>query len=165
MHRVPYFMASGPLHCFIYTAVLNLILSSLGVAAHQYAAFTQANVHGPAVEATDWVQKMLQTSETLNWCLDVVEPPSAESCENPVHLGLLVVGSSPKLIFLAFSNASLVSLPPLRCVVYGCDLGPETDLSKHVKNVGYMYVEHAFITCMRFAQYVDTRLRLKLQQL
>ena len=42
-----------------------MILSPLGVAAHQYADDTQAYVHGVASEAISLVEKMLLVSDVI----------------------------------------------------------------------------------------------------
>src|SRR6218665_3821706 len=53
----------GLLLYILYTADLSMILSPLGVAAHQYADDTQAYVHGVASEAISLVEKMLLVSD------------------------------------------------------------------------------------------------------
>src|SRR6218665_1472995 len=53
----------GLLLFILYTADLSMILSPLGVAAHQYADDTQAYVHGVASEAISPVEKMLLVSD------------------------------------------------------------------------------------------------------
>src|SRR6218665_2339793 len=55
----------GPLLYILYTADLSMILSPLGVAAHQYADDTQAYVHGVASEAISLVEKMLLVSDVI----------------------------------------------------------------------------------------------------
>src|SRR6218665_867445 len=49
----------------LYTADLSMILSPLGVAAHQYADDTQAYVHGVASEAISLMEKMLLVSDVI----------------------------------------------------------------------------------------------------
>src|SRR6218665_1742197 len=49
----------------LYTADLSMILSPLGVAAHQYADDTQAYVHGVASEAISLLEKMLLVSDVI----------------------------------------------------------------------------------------------------
>src|SRR6218665_1127814 len=55
----------GPLLYILCTADLSMILSPLGVAAHQYADDTQAYVHGVASEAISLVEKMLLVSDVI----------------------------------------------------------------------------------------------------
>src|SRR6218665_1157730 len=47
------------------TADLSMILSPLGVAAHQYTDDTQTYVHGVASEAISLVEKMLLVSDVI----------------------------------------------------------------------------------------------------
>src|SRR6218665_2421477 len=55
----------GPLLYILYTADRSMILSPLGVVAHQYADDTQAYVHGVASEAISLVEKMLLVSDVI----------------------------------------------------------------------------------------------------
>src|SRR6218665_2071565 len=123
----------GPLLYILYTADLSMILSPLGVVAHQYADDTQAYVHGVASESISVVEKMLLVSDVIGAWLS-----SNRLRLNPGKTQFIWVGGCVQLSKIDLS----ILLEPFPGVLFSTTvrdlvvtLEHELTLSRHVGSV------------------------------